>query len=83
MKQQLEISLFHGGNIIIQFNKFDGDNIDAGDFINIEGVTGTKIIREIIYLEAQDTYFARLDTACDNAVQNANITKQPPVFTEF
>lgn len=72
-----------GNKSVIKFDSFDGDNLGENDFITIDGVTGSKFIRELIYLPAQNEYYAKLDSACDNVVTNATVTKYAPTFTEY
>ena len=56
--------------------------LTTGSYINIDGVTGTKKIENIRY-KTGDGWYLKLNTACDVAVINADITNASPVFTEY
>ena len=57
--------------------------VHPGLYINIGGVTGTKRIMDIVHFKNPARVFCKLDSACDVAVNSANVSVQNPTFTEI
>lgn len=65
----------------ILLDNYNGDNYGEGDYIEIDGVTGYKKIIQIIYVPSSNKYYARLNTACDVAVSDADLSLHAPTIS--
>lgn len=72
---------FNSSNNYILLSNYNGDNYGESDYINIDGVSGYKKIIQIVYVPSSNKYYARLNSACDVQVSNADISLHTPSFS--